>query len=105
MLVRLTFCRFSPQHIEEAKRIYNQQIISVVREQKGNLGIRLLEPVNETDDFISITEWKTKDDAEAYVASGVFQELVSMLDRFFEKKPVVKTYTSEMSEIPAGEVH
>jgi heme-degrading monooxygenase HmoA len=95
MFVRLTFIKFSPEAVDEAKRVYKQEVIPAVRKQKGNVNIRLLEPTERSDDFISLTEWETKADAEAYDASGLYKQLVNRLKEYFTKTAVLKTYTTE----------
>ena len=95
MIVRLTYCKFSPDVINEAKKIYNRDVVPVAKMQKGNLGIRLIEPVDKSDDFVSISEWATQQDAEAYESSGVYKNLVNKLADFLAKPPVLKTYTAE----------
>jgi heme-degrading monooxygenase HmoA len=95
MIVRLTFCKFLPDRIAEAKRIYIQEVVPAVKKQKGNMEVRLLEPVEKTDDYISITEWKTKADADAYHTSGVYKSLVNKLQGFFTKQPELKAYSVE----------
>ena len=59
------------------------------------VNIRLMEPVNKTDDYISITEWATKNDADVYDNSGLYKKLVGKLGDFFTKEPELKTYTVE----------
>ena len=95
MIVRLTYCKFSPGSINEVKTIYNRDVIPVVKTQKGNLGIRLIEPVDKSDDFISMSEWTTEEDAEAYESSGVYKTLVDKLADFTTMPPVLKTYKTE----------
>ena len=103
MIVRLTFCKFLPERIAEAKKIYNNEVAPVVKKQKGNLDCRLLEPSDKADDYISVTEWKTKQDAEAYHTSGTYKKLVSKLDGFFMKQPELKTYTVEEILVAAAD--
>lgn len=95
MIVRLTYCRFSPDSIDKAKAIYNHDIVPVAKNQKGNLGIRLIEPVDKSDDFISISEWASQEDAELYESSGVYKSLVGRLSDLLAKPAVLKTYTTE----------
>lgn len=95
MFVRLTFCKFLPEKINEARKIFNEEIIPTVRKQKGLLNIRFLEPTEKMGDYISITEWATKAEAEMYDSSGVYKKLVSKLEPFFTKQPELKTYTVE----------
>jgi heme-degrading monooxygenase HmoA len=99
MFIRMTFCKFLPERIHRARTIFNEEIMPAVRKQKGNLSIRLLEPTNRTDDFISISEWKTLADAEAYEASGTYQRLVGRLEPFFIKQPELRTYNVEEARV------
>lgn len=95
MIIRFTFCKFLPERIVEAKRVYKEEIVPAVKKQKGNMGVRLLEPADKTDAYISVTEWKTKADADAYHTSGVYKNLVSKLEGFFVEQPELKTYSAE----------
>jgi quinol monooxygenase YgiN len=95
MFVRLTFCKFLPEKVNEARKIFISEIMPTVRKQKGVLNIRLLEPTEKAGDYISITEWKTKADAEQYEISGLYKKLVNRLEPFFTKQPELKTYIAE----------
>jgi heme-degrading monooxygenase HmoA len=50
-----------------------------MKNQKGNLGISLLELSDNDDDFISLTQWVSKSDAEAYELSGTYRTIVDKL--------------------------
>lgn len=95
MIIRLTFCKFNPASLNEARAHYLQEIIPVVKMQPGNLGIRLIEPVDKNDDFISMTEWATKEDADRYESTGVYKSLVAKLASYFNGPVVAKVYTTE----------
>ncbi len=95
MIVRLTFCHFLPDRIDEVKKVYGAEIAPEVKKQKGNLGIRLLLPDDKSEACISVTEWKTKADADAYHTSGLYKTLVSRLQEFFSGPPELKTYSAE----------
>lgn len=95
MIVRLTYISFMPQNVEQAKRTYRDEVVPVVKVQKGNLDCRLLEPMDNTDEYISMTTWETKADADAYESSGKYRELVDKVKKDFAKKPVLKVYTTE----------
>jgi heme-degrading monooxygenase HmoA len=95
MIVRLTYLSFLPQNLQNGKRIYSEQVVPVVRSLKGNLDCRLLEPLEPNDDYISMTTWETKADADAYQSSGRYRELVEMVSKDFAKAPVLKVYTTE----------
>ena len=94
MYVRLTYLQINPEQEEEATKIYNEQIVPVVKQQKGNIDIMLLHPVNETGDHISYTSWERKEDAEAYEQSGTYQEMIGKAKHTFSKTPTLKSYTT-----------
>ena len=50
----------------------------------------------KAEDYISITEWKTKADAENYESSGTYRKLVDKVRHLLTKEPVLKTYQVEV---------
>ena len=92
MIVRLTRFNVAAAQAEEAKRIYRQEVISAVKKQTGNEDVMLLEPTDGSDEFISVTTWKTQADADAYESSGTYRQLVDKLKGLFSGKPDLKTY-------------
>jgi len=101
MFVRLTYLNFLPEKIEEAKRIYTKEIVPVVKQQKGNLDCRMLEPVDMADEYISMTVWESKEDSDAYHSSGIYRQLVDKVRHLYAKDPVLKVYSSESVLEPA----
>jgi heme-degrading monooxygenase HmoA len=101
MYVRLTYLNFLPGKLEEAKRIYFNELVPVVKKQKGNLDCKMLEPVNKEDDFISLTVWDSKEDADAYHASGVYKQLVDRVRHTYSKEPVLRVYSTQSIFEPA----
>jgi len=99
MIARLTFFGVHPQDVEELKKTYNEDIVPVIRAQKGNMGAWLLEPKDENDEYISLTEWLTIEDAQAYESSGTYRELVGKVANRFYSGPVLKTYSAVDSKI------
>jgi len=101
MFARLTFIGVQSESIEEVKKIYNDEIAPVVRSQQGNVGAWLLEPTNEADDFISLTEWLSEADANVYESSGTYRMLVDKLKDKYKSKPVLKTYNVAEAKVAA----
>ncbi|MCW3110889.1 MAG: antibiotic biosynthesis monooxygenase [Segetibacter sp.] len=104
MFARLTFIKTSPENSDQVKRIYNEEIVPVVRSQKGNIGCWLLEPTNTDDDYISLTEWTSSTDADAYEASGTYRTLVDKVKDYYTAKPALKTYNVAESKISAASI-
>lgn len=95
MIVRLTYISFLPQNVEQAKRVYREEVVPVIKVQKGNLDCRLLEPIDHSNDYISMTTWESQADSDAYESSGKYQELVEKVKKDLVKEPVLKVYTTE----------
>jgi len=95
MYVRLTYLNFLPGKIEQAKKIYYDELVPVVKKQKGNLDCRLLEPVDQNDDYVSMTVWDNQEDADAYQSGGVYKQLVDRVKDAFSKPPVLKVYSTQ----------
>lgn len=99
MIARLTFFAVNQKDVEELKRIYNQEIIPVIKTQKGFLGAWMLEPENPKEEFISLTEWVSKADADAYETSGTYKQLVDKVKDKFKGEPKLKVYTAGETKI------
>src|SRR5688572_3010323 len=95
MYVRLTYLNFLPGKMEQAKKIYYDEVVPVIKKQKGNLDCRLLEPVDQDDDYVSMTLWDKQEDADAYHSGGVYQQLVDRVKNTFSKPPVLKVYSTQ----------
>ncbi len=95
MYVRLTYFGFKPEKLAELKKFYNEVAMPTLKKQKGNLDCRLLEPTDSKDDYISMTTWERKEDAEAYHNKGTYKSLVDQVRPFFSKEPVLRVYQSE----------
>ena len=95
MVVRLTYFSTSADKVEKMRKVYTEEAMPVVRSQKGNLDCKLLEPVNNTDQFISMTVWDNQQDADAYQSTGVYKKLVDRVREFFNGDPILKVYHIE----------
>ena len=95
MYVRFTYLKFLPGKIDQAKKLYNDELAPVVRKQKGNIDCRILEPVDANDDYISMTLWDNQEDADHYHSSGVYKQLVDRVRDALAAPPVLKVYSSQ----------
>jgi heme-degrading monooxygenase HmoA len=101
MIARLTSFSVHTEDAEELKRTYNEEVVPVIKSQRGNLGAWLLEPTDDRDDYISLTEWISKTDADNYESSGTYRSLINKVKDRFTGDPVLKTYTVAESKIMA----
>jgi quinol monooxygenase YgiN len=103
MYVCLTFCKFLPGSVREVRRVYNEEIAPILRKQKGNINALLMEPADKSDDFISITQWKTKYDAESYESGGLYKRFLTKLEAYIIKAPAFKNYYVEEIKVSVTE--
>ena len=96
MFARLTHLKFLPEHANQLKKIFEEEVIPAVKRQRGNINVMLLEPLDKSEDYISITEWQTRADADAYESSGTYRQLVDNVRHLLTKEPVLKTYEVEV---------
>jgi len=94
MVVRLTRFNLSPEKAVEAKKIYQEEVVPEIKKQKGNTNVMLLEPTDGSHEYISVTVWEDKSDAEAYESSGKYKELVDKIQGLITDQPVLRTYNS-----------
>lgn len=100
MYARLTFIDIDPKDLKQVSEIYNTQIAPQIRECKGIKDVMLLESTDSPGQTISITLWKTKEDADEYENSGMYRRLVDMVKDKFVGKPVLKVYSTQESNVP-----
>jgi len=113
MLMRIVEVKISPENVFGFRRLYDQEIIPVLRRTPGCLGAKLVQSGSTPDEFMSLTMWKEQRHVDDYVQSGQFAEFVEkakpmladssewkiqLTDDFTveykpaEQEPVVKSY-------------
>lgn len=92
MFARQTFIKVQPEKVEELKKIFDSEIAPVLKAQPGNVDLFLLEPTNKNDEYVSVSMWESKADADKYEKSGKFAELSGKVKPILTKPLEVKTY-------------
>ncbi len=90
--VRLTYFKLQPDKVDEMKKIYYEEIVPTVKDQRGNIDIFLLEPIETEDEFISCTMWESEADGDIYEASGVYGEAVDKISHTIVGPVTLKSY-------------
>ena len=65
MWVRTIEIMIQLDKLDEARRIYNDEILPTVKAQKGNVDIFLMESLDREGMVISFTSWESQEDADA----------------------------------------
>jgi heme-degrading monooxygenase HmoA len=92
MWARLTFAKSQPGEMDAFRNIYNEEIVPTVKAQRGNVDIFGMEPVDEGEEYISLTSWDNKEDGVAYEASGTYGEMAGKVKHTFAEPPTLKSY-------------
>lgn len=92
MWVRLTFGKIQSDKIEEFRKIYNEEVIPVVKTQKGFVDAFLLESTEEVGKMISHTAWETNTDGETYESSGTYKQMVGKVSHLLVEPPTLNIY-------------
>jgi len=85
MFVRILSLIIQEDKIEEFKKMYSEAIIPALMGTRGCRYIFLTESVNVKNEFISVTIWDRKEDAEEYERNGKFQELTERVKHTFSQ--------------------
>jgi len=92
MWVRLTFVKLQKDKVDELRKIYYEEIVPIVKAQKGFVDGYLMEPIDEDEEFISLTSWDNKTNGDTYEASGTYKEMVNKVAFGFAGPPTIKSY-------------
>ena len=91
MFSRVTIVQTKEDKVDEAIKIYKDNVVPAAKSQKGYKGAYLLTD-RETGKGISITIWDTEEDAVANEQSGYYQEQLGKFKDIFKAPPVREGY-------------
>ena len=82
MFMRFVNIRVREGKLRELARFYEDRVIPALDESGGCLYASLLQPSGDDRECISMTMWRSAEDAEAYEKSGLYDELLDDSDDF-----------------------
>jgi len=91
MHARVILGRVKLDKQDEAIRIYKESVEPAAKEQKGFKSMNLLTDP-DTNKFISITIWETKNDMIAGESSGYLQKQLEKIAALFVGPPTIQHY-------------
>ena len=93
MWVRTIEVKIQSDKLDEARKIYNDQIVPTVKAQKGNVDVFLMESMDREGMVISFTSWASQqDEAHAYEGSGIYVDMVNRVKHTFAGTPTLWSY-------------
>jgi len=90
--VRIGQFKAKPELVTELCETYERDAIPAIRAATGNVSAVLLQQHEAPDEFLAITVWRTRADAEAYDASGQAAQMVAKVRHAFAGPPTLRTY-------------
>jgi quinol monooxygenase YgiN len=90
--VRVGLFKAKNGSVDDLCRTYSSEAIPAIRAAKGNAGTLLLRPHEAESDFLAITIWSSRQDAELYDQSGQAQKMVGTIRYMFAAPPRLMTY-------------
>ncbi|MGH9549617.1 MAG: hypothetical protein ACRD3W_09585 [Terriglobales bacterium] len=98
MFARNVSLRLKPNSLNEFTRIFDKEIIPMLRKQKGFRDEIAFALPGELD-VVAISLWDTKEYAEAYKGAG-YPEVLKMLDKVLDGTPKVQA-----SDVISSTIH
>ena len=87
MFARNVTLRLQPNHLMQFIQTYEQQVLSLLKAQKGFRGeIAIITAMGE--DVVATSYWDSEEDADAYHNSG-YKETLRILAGVVERRPVI----------------
>jgi hypothetical protein len=87
--------------VRDIPRLMDQEILPLLRRQKGFLEELFFIAPNEID-AVAISLWEEKENAVKFNREG-YPEIVKLLDKYAEGIPLVKDFELQYATIPAFE--
>ncbi len=91
MYARVVNVQLKQGMLDEAKRIVNESIVPVLKEQKGFKNQFLLTQ-QDTNKAISINLWETEADLTAFETSPLYREVLGKLAAVLAGPPAAEAY-------------
>jgi heme-degrading monooxygenase HmoA len=85
LFIRILSVKLQPGKTEEFAKIYQTEILPVLRSVQGCRYAFLTEGVEERNEVISLTIWDSKEAAEVYESSGLFRKLTKKVQHTFSE--------------------
>jgi quinol monooxygenase YgiN len=83
LYLRMVSMRVQPEKTAEFKSIFENEVLPPLRSTAGCLYVYLVDNVEQKDEWLSVTIWNSKADADSYEQSGAFDRLRAKLESTF----------------------
>jgi heme-degrading monooxygenase HmoA len=98
MHARMIEVKTKPGQVKEFVKTMIDRGLPILRQQPGFVDAIALTADTEADQFVGVSIWKTKQDAENYV-NGPGRQLLESFRSLFQQEPSVRTFNLEASTV------
>jgi|HubBroStandDraft_4_1064222.scaffolds.fasta_scaffold1384894_2 quinol monooxygenase YgiN len=98
MHARLIQVTTKPGHLKDCIKSLVEQGIPILKQQPGFVDAVALTSDTERDQFVGLTIWKSKEDAEKYV-NGQARQVLESIKPFLQQEPAFRTFNLEASTV------
>lgn len=99
VFMRFLQLKINTEYIQMLRPFYEKSVIPELQKMEGCLFAGLIQSSRSAGEFISMTLWETKSQAEAYEKSGVFQMLLKRVKPFLSESSEWKIQLSKDLEL------
>ena len=92
MWVRIIEMDIQRDKMDELRKIYNEEVVPVVRSRKGNIDVFMMESQDRPGQVMSFTSWESQEDGDAYERSGTYVKMVNKVKHTFVGTPTLWSY-------------
>ena len=85
MYLRIVSAKITPGKLEEFRRLYAEEIIPALRSVPGCRYAFLTESLETQNEVISVTIWDSRQEAQNYEQSGLFEQLTQKVKHTFSE--------------------
>jgi heme-degrading monooxygenase HmoA len=85
MYLRIVSAKIKPGKLEEFRRLYAEEIMPALRDVPGCRYAFLTESLEAQNEIVSVTIWDTRQEAENYEQSGLFDQLTQKVKHTFSE--------------------
>jgi quinol monooxygenase YgiN len=85
MITRIVMLNFQPDRVDEFLEIFNQNK-QVLAKSDGCIRLEIFKRTNDTDTYVTISNWQSEEHLEMYRQSELFKDIWSKVKPLFNNK-------------------
>ncbi len=104
MFMRFVNLKVKQGKLRDLARFYEERVIPALQESGGCLYASLLQPSADDQECVSMTMWRSRESAEAYEKSGLYDDLLDDSDDFLAEVSEGRVQSAERESSGASQL-